>query len=199
MLTLTSPVETWAHRIAAPWKLAALCLATLLLFRLTTPAPLGLATAATAALTLSFGSTFAIAALKLLRPHWPFVLIVALWHGWTGQPAQGIAVILRLLTAVTLANLVTMTTRLSDMIATFTTLASPLKRIGLPPRAVALAVALTIRFIPVMSLKLNDIRESWHARSPRRPGWRVFPPAILAAIDDADHVAEALRARGGAG
>lgn len=199
MLTLNSPVETWAHRIAAPYKLAALCAATLLLFRLTTPAPLALAAAATAALTFSFGTLFAVTALKLLRPLWPFVLIVAVWHGWIAEPAQGISVLLRLLTAVTLANLVTMSTRLSDMIATITTLASPLKRIGLPPRTMALAVALTIRFIPVMLLKLNDIRDAWRARSPRRPGWRILTPTVLAAIDDADRVAEALRARGGVG
>ena len=198
MLTLTSPVETWAHRIPAPCKLAALCVATVILFRLTA-VPLAVAAAATAALTLSFGATFAITALKLLRPLWPFVLIVALWHGWTDQPAQGSAIVLRLLTAVTLANLVTMTTRLSDMIATITTLATPLKRIGLPPHALGLAVALTIRFIPVMLLKLNDIRDAWRARSPRRPGWRILTPTVLAAIDDADRVAEALRARGGAG
>ncbi len=199
MLTLTSPVQTWAHRVAAPWKLVALCLATLLLFRLTGPAALALAAAATAALTLSFGATFAVTALKLLRPLWPFVLFVAFWHGWTAEYAQGAAIVLRLLTAVTLANLVTMTTRLSDMLATLTALASPLKRIGLQPRALALAVALTIRFIPIMLLKLNDIRESWRARSARRPGWRVLVPALMAAIDDADRVAEALRARGGAG
>jgi len=35
------------------------------------------------------------------------------------------------------------------------------------------------------------------ARSRRRPGWQLVLPLSLAALDDADHVAEALRARGG--
>jgi biotin transport system permease protein len=56
-----------------------------------------------------------------------------------------------------------------------------------------------IRFIPVLSDRLSQISESWRARSPRRPGWRILTPATLAALDDADQVAEALRARGGAG
>ena len=47
--------------------------------------------------------------------------------------------------------------------------------------------------------RMDILRESWRARSPRRPGWRILLPATLAALDDADHVAEALRARGGAG
>ena len=47
--------------------------------------------------------------------------------------------------------------------------------------------------------ELAQIGQSWRARSTRRPRWRVLVPATLAALDDADHVAEALRARGGAG
>jgi biotin transport system permease protein len=60
-----------------------------------------------------------------------------------------------------------------------------------------LAVALVIRFIPVMQDRTEQISQSWRARSARRAGWRVLMPATLAALDDAEHVAEALRARGG--
>jgi biotin transport system permease protein len=63
----------------------------------------------------------------------------------------------------------------------------------------ALAFALVIRFIPVMLDHLTRITDAWSARSPRRPRWRVLVPATLAALDDADRAAEALRARGGAG
>ena len=92
-----------------------------------------------------------------------------------------------------------MTTRLSDMIQVFQTLARPLAPLGLSPRRLGLAFALVIRFIPVMLDQLTRITDSWSARSPRRPRWRVLVPATLAALDDADHAAEALRARGGAG
>jgi biotin transport system permease protein len=110
----------------------------------------------------------------------------------------GAVVLLRMVTAVALANFVTMTTRLSDMLAVFERLARPLAPI-LPPRRLALAFALVIRFIPVMLDRMGQIRQSWSARSPRPPRWRVMVPATLAALDDADRVAEALRARGGAG
>lgn len=199
MLTLTSPVETWAHPLPAGLKLGALALATTALFSLSGVLPLALAFAATLTLVATGGRNFAGAVLRLLWPLWPFVAVVAVWHLWTGGLAGGTVIILRLLTAVTLANVVTMTTRLSDMIAVFQWLARPLAPLGLSPRRLALALALVIRFIPVMLDNLTRITDAWSARSPRRPRWRVLVPATLAALDDADRAAEALRARGGAG
>jgi biotin transport system permease protein len=56
-----------------------------------------------------------------------------------------------------------------------------------------------MRFVPVMLQRHGQIVEGFRARSPRRPGWRILMPVLLAALDDAERVAEALRARGGAG
>ncbi|MEY4698506.1 MAG: hypothetical protein RIT14_2934 [Pseudomonadota bacterium] len=198
MLTLTSPVETPMHRLPAGVKLAALCLFTVLLFALSTPAALAVAGLVVAGLHLPGGWPFARAGLRLLRPLWPFVVIVAVWHGITGDPRGGAVVILRLAAAVAAANLVTMTTRLSDMIAVIERLAAPLTPV-LPPRVLALAIALVIRFVPVLAQRASQITEAWRARSPRRPGRHLLVPVTLAALDDAEHVAEALRARGGAG
>ncbi|NBE06246.1 energy-coupling factor transporter transmembrane component T family protein [Paragemmobacter ruber] len=199
MLALTSPVATPLHRLPAGAKLAALALFTAALFRFDTLPALAAALGTVAALHLPGGLPFASHALRLLRPLWPFVLILILWHLWTDDLRGGSALLLRLITAVAAANLVTMTTRLSDMIAVIEGLAAPLARLGLPPRTLALAIALTIRFLPVLSDRLSRITEAWRARSARRPGWRILVPATLATLDDADQVAEALRARGGAG
>jgi biotin transport system permease protein len=198
MLTLTSPIETWAHRLPAGGKLAAMALATTGLFLLASPLPLALALVGGVALYLSGGRPFAVAGLGQLRPLWPFVLIVGLWHLWTEEISAGVVILLRMVTAVGLANFVTMTTRLSDMLAVFERLARALQPLGLSPRRLALAVALVIRFIPVMLDRLAQITAAWRARSPRRPRWRVLVPATLAALDDAERTAEALRARGGA-
>jgi biotin transport system permease protein len=198
MLTLTSPVDTWAHRLPAGAKMAALAVWTALLFNFTL-LPLAFAALATLALPFSCGATFAKTSLQMLRPLWPFVLIVALWHLWLADPAGGGLILLRLITTVTAANFLTMTTRLSDMLRILTLIARPLRLVGLNPRTLALAVALVIRFLPVMLHKLTQIRDSWRARSARAPGWRILIPALLAALDDAEAVAEALRARGGAG
>ena len=126
---------------------------------------------------------------------WPFVAIVAAWHVWLRDPA-GIAIILRMITAVALANFVTMTTRLTDMIAVIEWLLRPFARL-IPAGRMALAVALTIRFIPVMLLRADDLALAWRARSTRPARWHILPALALSALDDAAHVAEALRARGG--
>lgn len=198
MLTLTSPVETPLHRIPAAPKLAALCVFTILLFSLETPLTLGIAFAVIATVHLAFGATFARYALRLILPLWPFLVVIAVWHLWLDDLTGGTKVLLGLVTAVAAANLVTMTTRLSDMITTLERLAAPLSYFGLNARTLSLSVALVIRFIPVLSTRMSQITEAFRARSPRRPGYRILIPAALSALDDADHVAEALRSRGGA-
>lgn len=199
MLTLTSPVETPLHRLPAGAKLLALAAFTLLLFQLATPLPLAACLGALVLLHLALSRQILTHALGLLKPLWPFALVIALWHLWLRDPTGGSVILLRLITAVMAANLVTMTTRLSDMVTLIERFAAPLRHIGLPPRSLALAIALAIRFLPVLSHRVAEITESFRARSPRRPGHRILIPAALAALDDADHVAEALRARGGAG
>lgn len=199
MLTLTSPVETWAHGLPAGAKLLALCAFTVLLFWLKSPVHLGLAFFTIVAANMSCGPTFAKASFRPMRPLWFFIVVVGLWHLWHSDINGGLAVVLRMIAAVGAANFVTMTTRLSDMIAVIEWLCQPFKRAGLSPKILALAVAMVIQFIPLMLQRMQQIQESWRARSHRRPGWRVILPATLAALDDADRVAEALRARGGSG
>lgn len=198
MLTLTFPADTWLHRPAAGAKLAALCLFTVLLFRLDDPLALAACLGAVLVLAATGGARFLRAGLRLLLPLWPFVGVIGLWHGITGDVQGGAVILLRLATAVAAANLVTMSTRLSDMIAVLERLARPFSPV-LPPKRLALAIALVIRFIPVLGERMAVIRSAWMARSARKPGWRILLPATLAALDDADHVAEALRARGGTG
>jgi biotin transport system permease protein len=199
MLTLTSPIETPFHRLPTGAKLGLLCGFTIWLFAAHGPLPLTLSLAAVMAAYATGGALFMATGARMLWPLWPFILIVGVWHAVTGAPWDGAIIILRMVTAVAAANLVTMTTRLDDMMAIFQRLARPLAPLGLPPRRLALAVALVIRFIPVLSRNAAQISEAWRARSPRKPRWRVLPALTLSAIDDADRVAEALRARGGAG
>ncbi len=195
MLTLTYPSKTWAHPLPAGGKLAALALATMGLFALHEPAHLALAALGTSGLIASGGGGFALASLRPLWMLWPFVAIVAAWHLWLRDPA-GTAIILRMITAVGLANFVTMTTKLTDMIAVIEWLLRPVARVIPAPR-IALAIALTIRFIPVMLQRAGDLALAWRARSPNRPRWRILPALTLSTLDDAARVAEALRARGG--
>lgn len=198
MLSLISPVQTPWHRLPAGPKLLALLGLSLVLFQIRSAVIMGGALVFIGALYLPGGWLFLRQGLRMLRPLLPFIIIVGLWHLWTNEAQQGALICLRLLTAVAAANLITMTTRLSDMIAAIERLLHPFARFGLKPKIIALAVALVIRFIPLMAERIGQLRESWRARSAKRVNHQLILPATLAALDDAEHVAEALRARGGA-
>ena len=94
-----------------------------------------------------------------------------------------------------LANLVTMTTRLDDAIDLVMWLLRPFRRFGLRTGQIAFAIALVIRFVPVMMENARRLLDAWRARSARRPGWQVIAPIFLVALDDAARVADAIRAR----
>lgn len=196
MLTLTSPIETPLHRIPVGPKLLALIALTVCLYAVQSPCLLAAALLAIAVLHLPGGPTFWRFALRQLRPLWPFIAIVLIWHAVADDLMNGTAILLRMITVVAAANLVTMTSRLSDMIAVLERICRPFAAI-IPPRRLALAIALVIRFIPVLSDRTTQLIEAYRARSPKNPKWRIIAPAAIAALDNADHAAEALRARGG--
>ena len=62
---------------------------------------------------------------------------------------------------------------------------------------VSVLIFLMVRFIPVLQGRFAQLGLAWRARSRRRPGPRLIAPLSLSLLDDADHLAEALRARGG--
>lgn len=197
MISLTSPVETRAHGWPAGAKLGALCAATLLLFG---GEDLVWQIAFCAGMLLLYalpGRAFLKGGLGRLWMLWPFVALILLWHVLISDAEAGLVIVLRMVTAVGLANLVTMTTKLSDMMAVVRWLATPLRRFGVRTRSLELAVALVVRFTPVLAAKGQMLSLAWRARSRRRAGWRIVMPFTVLAIDDAEHVAEALRARGG--
>lgn len=196
MISLTSPVETRAHHWRAGVKLACLCAATMVLFALNSV--IGQLSAFILCVTLFLlpGRIFAAAGLKSLRPLMPFLAVLALWHALTGTPIEGTIIALRMITAVGFATLLTMTTRLTDLVAVVTWGLTPLRSF-IPTRAIELAIALTIRFTPTLILKGQCLTQAWRARSAKRASWRILFPMTLLAIDDAEHVAEALKARGG--
>lgn len=197
MLALTSPVRTRAHDWPAGPKLAALSAACIALFAIQALTVQLAAFATLWSLALAPGRRFAVTLLRRIRPLWPFVAILLIWNGIDGQPRAGIVLSLRLVTAMGLATLVTMTTRLADILDTLDRAARPLRRLGLSTRPLEIAMALVIRFVPTLMRHAATLGQSWRSRSHRRPGWRIVAPLAILALDDADRVADALRARGG--
>ena len=196
MISLNSPHKTPYHNYPAALKLVLLCAVTVVLFSIDSIAILLLVLFVSAFMYALCGRLFFVAGFKQLFILWPFVVIVLLWHVLTNTPAQGATIILRLLCAFTFANLVTMTTRLTDMIQVINTVLSPLRRFGFNPVWVGIAIGLVIRFTPVFRVKGAGLYQAWRARSSSRPQLKIVQPFAGLVIDDAEQVAQALRARG---
>ncbi|MBE3637983.1 energy-coupling factor transporter transmembrane component T family protein [Mangrovicoccus algicola] len=198
MLSLTSEIRTPFHAVPAGAKLAALAVLSVATFSISAPALMLLPLTGTALLYLCGGLRFARAGLRALRPLWPFLALLAIWHGLSRDLGNGALLGGRLLSTVALANLVTMTTRLEDMIAMMSRILAPLAWLGVRPGRIAFAIGLVLRLTPVLLDRGRQLSMSWRARARRRrPGWQIVLPLCLSALDDADHIAEAVRARGG--
>lgn len=197
MISLYLAERTWLHRVPAGWKLLALALISLAVTPLNSLPLMTLLLVAVLALYASLGRGV-LARIALLRPLWPLFVILLALHAWNGDIAFGLVVSLRIVAMVLLANAVTMTTRMDAMMDAVEPLLRPLTFFGVSPRAVALAVAMMIRFVPLLFALWEALNESWRARTGRRGGWRLLAPFCIQTLRLSHHTAEALAARGGA-
>lgn len=190
-LTIDAP---WLRRLPAGAKLLALGGASAGLFMVDDPRLLAAALAATLAALWAIG---ALGLLATLRPFGIMLGLAVLAHGLIGDWMTGLAVCLRIAVLVLLATVVSAATPLSAMLEVLERLLAPLRLAGIDTRPVGVAIAMTLRFAPMLADRWRSLAEAWRARSPRRPGWRLVTPFILSALSDADHAALALAARGG--
>ena len=197
MLALHSPHKTILHRWPTELKLAFLLATTTLLFLIDSVLILSVLTSLPFAAAASQGRMFFKYMLKLLWPLWPFVAIILLWHSFTLQVDSGLRILLRMVAAVGFANLVTITTPMDKMIKVIFASLAPLRRFGLRSERIAFAIGLFVRFTPVLIEKSAILAQAYRARTSKYGNWRIVLPLALIAMDDADHIAEAIRARGG--
>jgi biotin transport system permease protein len=187
--------ETYLHRIPAGQKLIALAVLSFAIL----PVDDWRLLAAFLLLTLAVFASLGREALKrvagLKAMGWLLVIIFAL-HALTGDWQAGAVAVLRLLTMILLADLVSMTTTLQDMMQALMPLLRLLKPFGVNPKKLSLAVSLAIRFVPVFSAQWQARSEAWRARTGKKPSLRLIGPFLADTFRMADHVAESLDARG---
>jgi biotin transport system permease protein len=186
---------TWLHRVPAGVKLGALALLSLVLL------PIGdwRILAASLAIIISVYAGLGLASimrLEALRPLLPLLAIAGGLQAASKGLNAGAVVTMRLLALVLLAELVSMTTSTTAMIDALAPLLRVLRPFGVNPRKVALAVALVLRFVPLLLARWRAREEAWKARSHRRVPLRLVAVYVADILQLADRVAEALDARG---
>ncbi len=195
MLSLNSPIKTPYHSLPVVLKLVILSFTTVIVYQLNNTLILGGLFVIIFVLNLVPGVEFLKIAVRNLSPVIPVLVFILLWHIFTGLVLFGVVLVFKFIIVISLANLVTMTSRLDEMIALIEKLVSPLKKIGLDLSFLGLVFGLVIRSIPNLLDTGKKLNLSWRSRSLKRPTWRIIFPLVCSALDDADHVAEAIKAR----
>ncbi|MEO8908002.1 MAG: energy-coupling factor transporter transmembrane protein EcfT [Microbacteriaceae bacterium] len=102
----------------------------------------------------------------------------------------------RVVVVLTLAALVTLTTRIADLLDATERGLKPLARFGVNPRRIGLLLAMTITTIPVIAGFATAIREAQRARGGPLRLWTMAVPLLVLSLKHSDDLADALIARG---
>ena len=130
---------------------------------------------------------------------WPLRWIVVFllpFQWWTASWQLAVAIVGTMVLAVAAAGLVSLTTRVTDLLDVITRLLQPARAIGVDPDRVALLLALTIRAVPVIAATLQEARDARRARGLERSTRALVTPVVVRTIRHADRVGDALAARG---
>jgi biotin transport system permease protein len=195
-LALYHPARSPVHRAPAGLELAVLAGLSALLFAVDRLDVTG--GALTGVLVIGLG----LARLPV-RVLWGQVRPVLIWlaalfavHLLVTDPATGTLAVLRLLTLVLAAAVVTATCRVSEIVAVVEWLCAPLRLIGVRPARIGLVIAMTLRFIPLVAERAERIREAQAARGGSRRLTLLVVPLLVQVLQLAHTTAEALDARG---
>jgi len=196
MLTSTyQPGNSVLHRSGAGVKLLGLLVFSTLLVALQSPVTVLVGFVVVAGLygVGGFGVRTVLAQVWPLR--WIVVLLLP-FQWWSAGWQVAVTVVGTLVVAVVGAALISLTTRVTDLLDVITRLLEPARAIRVDPERVALVLALTIRAIPVIAGTFQEARDARRARGLEHSTRALVTPIVVRTIRHADRVGDALAARG---
>jgi energy-coupling factor transport system permease protein len=112
---------------------------------------------------------------------------------------EGVVVLWRFLMLILLSLILTYTTSLSDLTLAIEKLSKPLKIFGIKPQNIAIMLSIAIRFIPVMFVRFEHIREGMLARLADFRKLKVIKILVLSLLErmfaSASTLSDAMTAR----
>ncbi|PWV81151.1 biotin transport system permease protein [Nocardia neocaledoniensis] len=196
MIGLYHPGDSLLHRAPAGVKLA-LLVATIVAMTVWVRGLLGMA-----CVVLVVAGLFALAripwrvAVAQVRPVLWMTAIIGVFQLLTTTPVRAVVVCGVLLVSVALAALVTVTTRVTDLLDALLRALAPLRHVGVNPERVGLLLALAIRCVPLLAQIVHDVAEARRARGVSWSATALVTPVLVRALRTADAMGEALAARG---
>lgn len=189
------PGTTWLHRLPAGAKLLALFaigIATLVV-----RGPLAsVAALAVAVVLLAWAGAGLATILRSLRGLLVMVAVLFAWQAWQSGWPRAIETVGDILALALMATVLTVTTRVDDLLEAITAGLRPLRRVGLDADRVALTFALTIRAIPATLELAQETRQAAQARGLERDPRARLTPFVIRVVARAHETGAALHARG---
>lgn len=193
--SLYLPGNTWLHRVRAGLKLAVLAIGSTALMWVHSPSLL-LVACALVCLSVRWAGASLQQVWQQLRPLVWLLFVLGGLSVWAHGVLQAFEMILRLLTLVLAALVVSMTTPLTQMMQVVAWLLKPFQRLGwVDADKVALGFGLTMRLIPELGVQWQEIREAQLARGLTPSPLTMGVPMLLRTLRRADEIAEAIDAR----
>ncbi|GAB78081.1 biotin transport system permease protein [Austwickia chelonae] len=196
MLTgLYLPGDSLVHRAWPSVKMLFLMAVTILLFVFSDLRTVSAVAVVVVVLYVTAGVPTQVAVAQIWPLRW-FVLMLFAYQWWSKDWLFAAVMCANLVVAVAGASLVTLTTRVQDMLETTVVLAERLPRRLVDAERWGLLCALTVRSIPVVGRLLEETRDARRARGLERSLRALATPTVIRTIHHAGHVGDALAARG---
>ena len=186
--------RTWLHAVSAPLKLLLLAVFGTALFVLDSAAVLLACSALCLLLFASLGRA-TLPARKLLIMVVVTGLLITAFHAYMQQALLGVVSALRLLSASLLGISLMLTTRSHDLLDVLESCLSPLDRFGIQSSALALQVALMLRFTEHFFIQWKRLDDAHRVRTGKSGGFKLLAPLTIRMLTSAQRVADALELR----
>lgn len=195
LLGVYVPGRTPWHRMATGWKYLAFLALTLPAVASDSPWVVAGMLALAMVVTASTGAP--------LRLAWglPVSLLILFgvlvgYHFVIGQPLLSVKVVGTMLVAIYASRLLLLTTPMPRLVDALTTVARPMRFVGLDPERFSLAVAIALRSIPIIYASFGEVRDAARARGIERNPIALLTPVVISAVAFARSTGDALVARG---
>jgi biotin transport system permease protein len=186
--------RTWLHAVSAPLKLLLLAVFGTALYVLNNAVVLLACTTLCLLLFASLGRA-TLPARKLLIMVVAAGLLITAFHTYLQQPLLGVVSALRLLSASLLGISLMLTTRSNDLLDVLESWLLPLNRFGVKSSALALQVALMLRFTEHFFIQWKRLDDAHRVRTGKPGGFKLLAPLTIRMLTSAQRVADALELR----
>jgi biotin transport system permease protein len=186
--------RTWLHAVSAPLKLLLLAVFGTTLYVFSNAVVLLACTTLCLLLFASLGRA-TLPTQKLLVMVVAAGLLITAFHAYLQQPLLGVVSSLRLLSASLLGISLMLTTRSNDLLDVLESWLSPLNRFGVKSSALALQVALMLRFTEHFFIQWKRLDDAHRVRTGKSGGFKLLAPLTIRMLTSAQRVADALELR----